>query len=107
MKRQSLLANVVHPFTSPGVGRATALIAMLIACHGCSPKGGMPTAPVSGTVTYQGNPVTSGTVMFVPQTGKAATGNIGPDGHYTLTTYDEGDGAVLGTHRVEIGRAHV
>ena len=43
---------------------------------------------------------------FVPrggpgaQTGQAATGEIGADGYYTLTTFEKGDGAVLGEHSV-------
>ena len=32
----------------------------------------------------------------------AASGSVGPDGAYTLTTYDEGDGAVVGFHKVTI-----
>jgi hypothetical protein len=69
---------------------------------GCSKKTGMPTAPVVGKVTYRGKPVPTGTVMFTPDEGPAATGNIAPDGTYRLTTYREGDGAVIGRHKVTI-----
>ena len=34
--------------------------------------------------------------------GKAAAGRFGPDGVYTLKTYDDGDGALVGHHRVVI-----
>jgi hypothetical protein len=58
---------------------------------------------VSGIVTYAGKPVPTGTVMFVPvESGPPAYGNIGPDGHYELSTYSPGDGAVVGTHKVMI-----
>jgi hypothetical protein len=69
---------------------------------GCARKTGLPTAPVVGKVTYRGKPVPTGTVMFTPEDGPAATGNIAPDGSYRLTTYRDGDGAVIGRHKVTI-----
>ena len=69
---------------------------------GCSRKAGLETAPVSGKVTYRGKAVPTGTVMFVPDEGPAATGEIGSDGAYKLTTYTTGDGAVIGKHKVTI-----
>ena len=66
-------------------------------------------APVSGTVTIDGQPVTQANVMFAPiakgekdAAGKPAFGSLGPDGHFVLTTYDEADGAVIGEHWVTI-----
>ena len=40
--------------------------------------------------------------MFQPEHGRPAIGVIGSDGRYTLTTFDSGDGAMLGRHRVTI-----
>lgn len=60
------------------------------------------TVPVSGVVTYKGNPLTRGTVVFEPDAGRPAHGAIQPDGHYTLSTFKDGDGAVEGAHRVSI-----
>lgn len=61
---------------------------------------------ISGVVTYKGQPVESGRVVFTPTggggTGQSASGMIGPDGSYTLTTFDEGDGAILGEHVVTV-----
>lgn len=74
----------------------------LAACWGCSRGGELPTAPVTGKVTYKGKPVPSGTVMFVPEKGPAATGEIAKDGTYTLSTYSKNDGAVLGKHKIAI-----
>ena len=86
--------------------RATVLLfsALLAAAviSGCGKKGGLETAPVSGKVTYRGKPLTTGTVMFVPGEGPAATGEINSAGVYKLTTYTSGDGAVIGKHKVTI-----
>jgi hypothetical protein len=60
------------------------------------------TAVVRGTVTYNGKAVPNGTISFIPASGPNATGEIQPDGSYTLTTYRQGDGAVLGKHTVVI-----
>lgn len=69
---------------------------------GCSKKGGLETAPVKGKITYKGKALPSGTVMFVPAEGPAATGEINSEGSYVLTTYTSGDGAVVGNHKVTI-----
>jgi len=64
--------------------------------------------PVSGKVTKKGQPLTAGEVMFTPSggpegaSGHIATGQIGSDGSYTLTTFNTGDGAVLGKHKVTV-----
>ena len=62
---------------------------------------------VSGTVTYNGKPIPSGSIIFTPagaqggKTGQSATGQI-DNGKYTLTTFDTGDGAILGQHAVTV-----
>lgn len=59
--------------------------------------------PVKGTVTYKGKPLTGGAVRFEPEDGgREAAGNIEPDGSFTLTTFQAGDGAVAGKHRVAV-----
>lgn len=67
-------------------------------------------ARVEGTVTLDGTPVTTGEVMFVPDTsqgnsGPPAMGTIDAEGHYELTTDRSGrggDGAVVGWHKVRV-----
>lgn len=60
-------------------------------------------APVTGSVSYKGEPVTEGTVTFFPQgQGNPATGQLGPNGRFTLTTYEENDGAAIGHHVVTV-----
>jgi hypothetical protein len=68
---------------------------------GCGPSR-PETASVSGRVTYQGKPLPDGTVTFYPTAGRPGRGTIGPDGTYKLTTFKDGDGAILGKHRVTI-----
>jgi hypothetical protein len=62
---------------------------------GCGPAG--PTKyPVSGTVRYQGKPLTLGTVTFVPASGPVCgPAAIGPDGGYQLE-------ATAGQHAVGV-----
>ena len=61
-----------------------------------------PTVPVQGKVTYQGQPVPKGTITFQPPGGRPAVGEIQPDGTYSLSTFGQKDGAILGTHQVMI-----
>ena len=72
---------------------------------GCGGDGRIDVVPVSGKVTCEGQPVTSGALSFVPivaegETGKSAVASIGADGTFTVTTYDAGDGAAIGKYDV-------
>ena len=80
-----------------GLGLA---VGLCVAAGGCSDR--LETAPVEGKVLCQGKPLQFGSVMFQPDVGPPATGVIGPDGTFRLTTYTNGDGAVIGKHRVRI-----
>ena len=86
-------------------------VALLMGLPGCS--GGAKqaaTGKVSGKVTYEGKPVEAGSITFIPisegtsaDTGvaiKPAGGTIKSDGSYVLTTYQDGDGAVVGRHKI-------
>lgn len=73
----------------------------VIALVGCSASK-KKTNIVRGKVTFDGKAVPNGTVMFVPEEGPTATGEIQSDGSYTLTTYVPGDGAVAGNYKVVI-----
>jgi hypothetical protein len=84
--------------------RAAALVLLpsaLLFGAGCG-AAGPKTAPVTGKVIYKGQPVPSGTVSFIPASGTAATGEIDADGSFRLTTFRDGDGAILGLHKVVI-----
>lgn len=66
-------------------------------------------AVVTGTVTMDGSPVPTGEIRFIPLGGRMAMGEI-VDGKYSLGTFAQNDGALLGSHVVtitamKIGRA--
>jgi hypothetical protein len=86
--------------------RFPALTLVLIAC-GCSGPPA-PLTAVTGTVAFRGELLTSGTIVFTPDTSKGAHGpmahaQIQPDGRFTLTTGDSA-GAVAGWHRITVLR---
>jgi len=69
---------------------------------GCS-SGKLPLASAGGKVTYQGKPLEFGTILFQPTGGGlTARGEIQPDGTFVLGTYSDGDGAVIGKHKISI-----
>ena len=82
------------------------LLMVLSASFSCSrPEFGV--APCEGTVSCNGTRLTSGVVYFsplgtegAPLAGKSGGGAVGPDGRFKVSTYAEGDGAVVGRHRV-------
>lgn len=74
--------------------------ALTLAEGGCGR--GPEMAPVSGKVTYNGQPLKFGSVTFQPQKGQPARGEILSDGTFTLSTFKAGDGAAVGTHKVRV-----
>lgn len=58
--------------------------------------------PIAGKVLIDGLPLTKGFVTVVPADARPAMGQIQPDGTFRLTTFDENDGCVLGTHPVTV-----
>src|SRR5438045_892164 len=62
---------------------------LLVSACGC---GG--TATVSGKVSYQGRPVTYGSVIFLGDDNKARSGVIEPDGSYTVEKVFPGEALV-------------
>jgi hypothetical protein len=85
-----------------------ALLAAGAAVPGCGREPRPPMGRVSGKVTYKGQPFDAGMVVFNPaggpenSTGQPATGKIAADGSYRLTTFDDGDGALVGEHIVMV-----
>ncbi len=81
------------------------IVTAAIGCGGGSDN--LAVGPVSGKVTHNGQPVSGGVVQFTPVSsggkgpaGKPATGSVGADGTFKLSTYGDGDGAVVGKHKV-------
>jgi hypothetical protein len=74
----------------------------LVGCGG-GPDDVPDIAPVSGIVTVKGQPKGDLNVTFYPESGgRPASGITGPDGKFTLTTLNTGDGAPVGTNKVAI-----
>jgi len=87
----------------PGAAlEAALLILVAVELAGCGRADQLPTAQVRGTVTLDGKPLTQGMVSFTPERGRAASGQIGSDGSFVLSTYGRGDGAILGHNRVAV-----
>jgi hypothetical protein len=96
-----VLVNQIHSAAlMPRVGLLIAAMAGVLV-SGCG-SGGM--GRVSGTVTHQGQPLQAGTVTFIATDGERpnASGDIQPDGSYSLQTTEPGDGAVVGEYQVAI-----
>jgi hypothetical protein len=56
--------------------------------------------PVSGRVTFEGQPVPKAIVRFVPESRPMAAAGTDDDGRYRLTTRRPMDGASIGRHKV-------
>jgi hypothetical protein len=77
--------SMANPTTAPLIPNPQSLFcwllfpALLVGLCGCGN-----TATVTGTVSYQGRPVTHGSVMFLSADKTARSGVIEPDGSYTV-----------------------
>jgi len=85
---------------------ALALALIGLGQAGCS-NNGLNLGKVRGKVTYKGEPVTAGEILFMPDeskgtTGPPALGSISSDGSYEMSTEESGDGAIVGVHKVGI-----
>jgi hypothetical protein len=70
---------------------------------GCGSEG--PTVPVTGTLRYKNAPVVKANVVFMPESGRPATGRTDEQGRFELETFGPGDGAVPGKHVVTVAMA--
>lgn len=79
------------------------LLALLAGAVGCGGTDRADTAPASGVVLQNGNPLAQASVTLVPKEGgRSANGLTDENGRFVLTTYEPGDGAVPGEHQVAI-----
>jgi hypothetical protein len=77
------------------------VVAVLVLASGCG-DGRPQRVPVSGVVLIDGQPLSQGNIKFVPKSGRPSAGKIGSDGHFSLTCYDGNDGAIVGSHQVQV-----
>lgn len=67
-----------------------------------------PVYPVMGTIVYEGKPVEGAVVAFcADHAPRLATGVTDAEGRFTLTTFNSGDGAVAGNHKVTVTKVLV
>lgn len=71
---------------------------------GCSsaPSDLPETAPVSGTVLLNGQPLPNAAIRFQPESGRVSIGETDASGHYSLQYNDTTPGAKIGSHKVSI-----
>ena len=82
-------------------------IALLPFLGGCSGGTGIRTSPVTGTVTYKGQPVAGATISFIPDGGERPAAAISAaGGKYDLATLDL-DGAMPGNYTVLVRKLDV
>ncbi len=60
------------------------------------------TAPVSGIVTFDGQPLASGTIIFETAGSRPASGVIKEGAILNVTTYKFNDGVPVGLHKISI-----
>src|SRR5690606_7974325 len=80
--------------------------AFCLAAAGCGdagPKADIEeTVPAEGIVTFEGAPLEYHQVMLQPAGHRAAAGISDGSGKFVLGTNGQGDGAVVGTHKVSV-----
>jgi hypothetical protein len=89
--------------TCPSWSVIISITICVVALQGCG-REGLPTYPVTGRVVFpDGRPLRGGSIIFQStQHPVTARGPIGDDGSINLGTYEVGDGAVAGEHRVAV-----
>jgi hypothetical protein len=68
---------------------------------GCG-RSGPALIPVTGKVIKAGKGVAGAGVLFTPDSGRPAEAITEADGSFVLRTYEPGDGALPGTHKVTV-----
>lgn len=106
--RQSQSSMGILPMTPTAtMGRMPMLlvaIVFFVPLFGCGGGNSLDLAPVTGKVTFRGEPLDHGTVVFFPTgntKGPQALGEIQPDGSFTMKTVGKA-GAVVGKHKVTV-----
>ena len=101
MQSATKYSNRTDPWHLSDFWYTSAVVVLTLA--GCGrPAYQLETSPVHGKVTLDGQPLPSGYVVIPTAHGRMASGKIQPDGTFVLSTYDEGDGAQVGTHPVVV-----
>ena len=81
------------------IALATLTLGMAV---GCENSDRLSRAEVTGTVTLDGKPINTATIIFRPSSGRAGRGIVENGQIVTTATYDLNDGIVLGSHKLAI-----
>lgn len=95
MSLHHLIVGIRHP-----LALATTVTLLMAGCGDSNDAFGK-RYRVSGTVTYNGQPLERGVVSFIPEKGAGATGTVS-NGAYTLSTGGNDDGALPGRYTVTV-----
>jgi hypothetical protein len=88
--------------SSTGISSAV-FFAALVAAAGCGGDGRPKRVAVAGQVLIDGEPLTVGTVSFIPvEGGRPAGGKLDESGRFQLTSFTPRDGVVPGRYHVVI-----
>ncbi|MFN3148844.1 carboxypeptidase-like regulatory domain-containing protein [Bremerella sp.] len=79
-----------------------AIAVSLVSLVGCFGGPGVSVGKVSGMVTEGGQPLSGATVTFFPEGGRPSIGMTDDSGHYELLFTESVQGALVGTHKVNI-----
>lgn len=74
---------------------------ILVGCGGGSDRPSL--APASGIVTLNGEPVEGASLTFIPTAGgRPGSAITDAQGRYTIKTYQDAPGAIIGEHKVAV-----
>lgn len=82
------------------------LMLLLVGCGETVDANRPKTVPVTGSVTYNGQPVDGATVTFMAGSseGRGAVATTDASGKFLLTTFEAGDGAIPGSYKVTVSK---
>jgi len=84
------------------LGSALMVVIAASVVVGCRRVEQLPVAPARGIVLLDNHPLPAANVVFIPERGRSATAQSNTDGTFVLTTYESGDGAIVGSHHVTV-----
>ncbi|WP_166824398.1 carboxypeptidase-like regulatory domain-containing protein [Thalassoroseus pseudoceratinae] len=90
------------------LGRFAIVVCVFGLAAGCSsaPDDMPDVAEVTGTVTFNGEPLTDARITFQPESGRPSSATTGSNGEYTLMYNENTPGAKIGKHKVSISKAN-
>lgn len=77
------------------------LSASIVVVGGCG-DGRPGRVQVSGQVLIDGQPLSYGSIRFVPSSGRPGVAKLDDEGKFTLSTYGKYDGVITGEHAIAI-----